>query len=127
MNSNSFKNVTKEKLNWKMPAKVDSKLVEELVDSKEIKGYKIDVQLFEEADKDDHALLETFLRSEHQMYLQWCKIEIVPYLSHEKFRPLGIIADQIFAKGICIHGLSGFLSEVRSDETVPLYNDFFPY
>ena len=70
MNSNSFKNVSKKKLNWKVLAKVESKLMEELVDSKEIKGYKIDVQLFKEADKDDQALLETFLRSEYQMCLQ---------------------------------------------------------
>ena len=41
MNSNFFKNVTKEKLNLKVLAEVDSKLLEELVDSKEIKGYKL--------------------------------------------------------------------------------------
>ena len=70
MNSKSFKSVTKKKMSWKVLAQVDSKLVEELVDSNEIIGHKIDVQLFEEGDKDDQALLETFLRSEYQMCLQ---------------------------------------------------------
>ena len=113
------------KLDWKLLAKIDSKLLERYVDSETVKAHKVHLDQEETLTFDDATdAVESFLNEQYQKSLQVVSFDLVNYIPSSDFSQLGLFAKKDLKREMLIEGISGFLSELPDAEHVAGVNDF---
>ena len=112
------------KISWKTLAYIDTELTKQYIDCPDVYSHKIAFGKIHGAERKQSNKVQKFLDMEYKVALQCVQITKVDYLPQVTFTPLGVFSKMSFSVGSVVPGLTGFLSEMASEDFQEGVNDF---